>query len=389
MEIHTFGPVREAAESIDAIQIVDTVAEAAQKAEEKLLGAHDPSDRNFVMDVRPLNRKRANIFRHGRTFSELYTLEDDRQYVVITGIPHKQLTDVPIVEGTALGTSVHGHNTHTMLDFMELGFPVMLIGPEGGNTRIPRNPKRFKKYCQNMARISIRETADNIHEILDYADVEGPLSTQTVIKTGESRDAAIGMGFNANAGKFERDVLYSDLIAPPFPYPKPIEYKNPKMSYRRLKEVADQISSLAVHSLTEVDLPLLRHYSRTLDPNPLFLLHVVMTVGTLVNGTAGKLAAKIPKDAKMHNLHFSEDPWTDIDGWEERFRGHRLVQNEVQPGDHGAILRKSTQEARLLRLDALLEEMLIKGNKVNKYAWKGILNAGENIVLSPDSAQVA
>lgn len=310
--------------------------------------------RNYVIDRQPLNNGRPEVSRFGKAYPELVTLENGRHYEVVNGVPKHPRTDIPVFIGTALGTSIYGHNWHTMLDMMELGYPVVLVGPEGGRLKVPRTPKELRRATQNLACISIKETANNMLEILDDNEQKELYAPGKIVKTGESRDAAVAMGVNAQAKNFGIQVVYTDAIAVPFPTPKPLEL-NLELPKRAL-EIGEQVMSLALQS-SQIRVRRLRHYPRTLNLNPYFLLHVVATVPTLVGGATGKLAKEIPRSRKMHLTHFESDPWSDPEEYAKIFKSYPHVVQDVLPGDHGGIMRESVQQARVDRMRRLREEL--------------------------------
>lgn len=172
-----------------------------------------PSDgitRNYVADRKPGTTASS---KHGHTNLEIYTMENGRQYEVVSGEPREQQSDVPVVFTTALGTSVRGHNWHTMYKVMDLGYPVVLVGPEGGHANWPKSPAGLKRFLANLGSISIEETAANMHEILDDTDESGLYAPGDFIAIGESRASAAGMGLAALATR--RQMIYGDFIAPP------------------------------------------------------------------------------------------------------------------------------------------------------------------------------
>jgi hypothetical protein len=331
--------------------------------EEDLLGL----PRNPVVSREP---RESQHTRRGTTNLEIFTLENGRHYEVVTATPNRQRSEIGVLIGTALGTSIRGHNWHTMNDMMELGYPVVLVGPEGGHAKWPSNPAGLRRFVHNLLSIDLGETAGNMHEILEEVDEDDLYTAGHIIKVGESRDAGVAMGFNARAEQFDRKVVYTDAIAPCFPQPKPLA-ANAELVLRA-SEIATQIGSLGKNSpLT--NLRRLAHYPKTINLNPHFLLHVAATVPTLVSGAAGHLAKQISPDAKIHNTHFEQDPWSDPDGWDEIFGdNYPYVVNDRRPGDHGAIAKEETQENRLLRLRGLLEELEVSRHDIDRITWQNV-----------------
>lgn len=321
---------------------------------------------NPVIDRDPLETDRT---RHGRTKLEVFTLENGRHYEVVTGRPRHQRSDIPVLIGTALGTSVRGHNWHTMLAMMDLGYPVVMVGPEGGHARWPKSPGSLRQFARNLFSIRLLETAKNYHEILNETDGDDFYRTGAVVKTGESRAACLTMPYIALSSRYDREAVFSDAISPCFPIPKPIELNQTALG--RLREVGAQVGSIAKES-AHIDLDKFLHYPKTINPNPHFLMHMVATVPTLVSGKAGELARSIPKDARIHNTHFVDDPWAFPDGWVEVFKDHPFVTHDHQPGDHGAIVKVETQQKRNTRFRDLRDELEANNQDPNRVDWHNV-----------------
>jgi hypothetical protein len=307
------------------------------------------------------------------------TLENGRHYEVVRGIPTRQRSDIGLFIGTALGTSIRGHNWYTMLHMMEEGYPVAMIGAEGGHQRLPRSPGEARRFAGNLFSISIAETAANAHEIMAELD-EDPIAQPGVsIKVGESRDAAVGIGFQALAHFYGREVIYSDLIAACFPDAKPLRI-DPSL-VPRAAQLGTQVGSLLKNAFP-MHPKRAWHYARTVNPNPHFMAHVIATIPALVSGQTGTLARQIPSDARMHHTHFEDDPWTDIDGWQEAFSDHPQVIHDVRPGDHGAIAHADTQSDRRTRLRNLREELEANHQRPELVNWENVYLGGQLAVAA-------
>ena len=374
-EVHHLPGV-EAAEDM-----IDQLRHTAVEAEHQLLGYVPEGRRNPVTKIEPAHGGEPKPFKHGVAYMDIVTLENDRTYQVVSGVPNKPRTDIPVFIGTALGTTIHGHNWHTMLDMMELGFPVVMVGPEGGHRNLPKTPRALKRYLQNLARISIGETGANMHEIFDAYDENPeykpfPYQSGVVLKTGESRDGAVGMSFVAQAGQFDREVADTYLIAPPFPLPKPLK-AGPELIPRTV-EIFEQVGSIALHAGANGPRRL-RHYPKTLCMDPLFAMHVAATVPTLVSGAAGRYARRIPHDSRMYMVHYDRDPWTSIEGWKEVLDSDEYphVVQDVRSGNHGDIVHPDTQEHRVAHFRRLSDELAKKKNALELVDWEQVYFGGQ------------
>jgi hypothetical protein len=310
----------------------------------------------------------------------LVTMHNGRKYEVVDAILDEPRSDKHVIVGTALGTSIHGHNWNTWLKMVGLEFGrVTLIGPEGGHAELPRTPAQVARFLHNLASISVRESAANAHEIVRYQQNKVGQQERELIQVGESRFAGIGIGINALASRFGHKIIYSDQIAPPFPTPKPLK-PNRELAGRAL-EVCTQVASLGWHARS-MSLAKARHYSRTVNPNPYFISHVVATVPTLVSGQVGRLAQSVPEDTRMYVTHFESDPWTNIEAWNGILSSFPNVVEDVREGDHGAIVKPENQLNRYLRLQSLRDELERVGGDSSRVNWNTVYMGGRLAVAA-------
>jgi hypothetical protein len=329
------------------------------------------SNTNPIVDRELIETDRT---KRGATTLEIVTLADGQHYEHVKGVPKNQKVDVRKHIGTALGTSIYGHNWHTMLKMMEQGYVVDLIGPEGGHARWPHSWEGIKQIAHNLTSIGVMRTAQNMHEIIADSSQDELTLPNKVIKEGESRDGAVAVAFNAVAEEYGVQVIYTESIAACFPKPKPITLG--RESLPRLGEIGTQVASLGKTAL-KMNVSQLRHYHRTVNPNPYFFAHMIATVPALVSGQAGKAAKRIERDTQMHHTHFIDDPWSLQGGWEKVFNNHPNVLHDLLEGDHGGIVDPRVQAARFARSRALAEGLANSGNRPTKDDWDYIHRAGD------------
>lgn len=310
----------------------------------------------------------------------LVTLENGRKYEVVDALIDDPRSDKHVIVGTALATSIKGHNWNTWLKMVGLEFGrVTLIGPEGGHADWPRTPAQAARLLHNLASISVLESAANAHEIVRYQHSQAGQSERELVQVGESRFAGIGIGFNASASSFGHKVIYSDQIAPPFPAPKPLR---PSLELvGRAVEVGTQVASLGWNARNMSPLKAW-YYSKTVNPNPFFMTHVAATVPTLVSGQVGRLAQALPRDTRMHVTHFVSDPWTNIEAWQDVLEGLPNVLQDIREGDHGAIVHPQNQHNRHERLRALRNELERNKQDANGVNWGVVYNGGRIAVAA-------
>lgn len=326
-------------------------------------------DRNPVVDKKHLS---SITNRHGIVTVDVLRLKNGREYEVVTGQPRAQRSDVPLVSGTALGTSIRGHNWHNLYQGMDLGFPSVLIGPEGGHSNWPRSLPAAKQAVKNLVTIRLEETAENVHEILDWTDLLGFYEPGMIADTGESRRAMVAMGVRARAAYFGRHVIYSDVTAPCFPIARKEITRRTSLPYETIRQ-----TSLRGHLPLKMHPRRLMHYPATLNLNPHFLLHVAGTIPTLLGGSAGTLAREIPQDANMHLTLFEDDTWSVPQVWDEIFASHSQVITTRRPGNHMAITDDRTYNERTARLAGLRDELAAAHNNPKGINWANVHMAGD------------
>ncbi|GAC1498558.1 MAG: hypothetical protein NVS1B10_00500 [Candidatus Saccharimonadales bacterium] len=331
-------------------------------------------DRNPVVNQELLQIKKT---RHGTTSLNLVTMENGRHYEVVTGEPKTEQSIYPVVFTTALGTSIRGHNWHTMHRMMDLGYPTVLIGPEGGHAKWPRSKDSLKRFMHNLAHISLEETSRNMHEIIDFKDTEDLYEPGKTFNIGESRGAMAGLIYNAVAKQYDRVPIYSDHTAPCFPN-----------GLSQLTEHLVLPGQLVTQTNLFGNLPLKVHprralsYPRTINPNPHYLMHMVANVPTLLKGSTGRFARTIDTNAVIHNTIFDDDAWSDGDEWDRIFADHPNVVNDHRPGTHMAIAREDTLDARLDRMRVLRDEMSSNHFRPEKVNWLNVHNGGRLAVAA-------
>lgn len=328
-------------------------------------GGYEPNPVEDVTLIKETSTK------HGRMAVELVEMHNGRHYQVVTGEPREQHVDVPVVFTTALGTGTNGHNKYTMDQLLDAGYPVVMIGPEGGHTSWPRSKESLQRFVRNLLTIRLSETAENMHSILNVVDAKDTYTPKRAINIGESRGAMAGMGFKSRSDRFNREVLYSDLTAATFPQPT----RGGTAHLALLNTLLP--NSMVLGNISVADA--IKHPRRllsSLDPNPHFLLHALATIPTLIQGDSGKLAREIDRDAKIHNTFFVNDAWCPAEGWQELFEDYPYVVNTLAPGNHMAIVQKKTQIARMRRLTGLRDELVANNERTDQIDWERVHMAG-------------
>lgn len=313
--------------------------------------------------------------KHGVTDREIFTLERGQRLEVVQGTPAEQRSDMPVVMTTALGTSVYGHNWHTMLSLMDLGYPVVMVGPNGGNMKLPKNATQAARLLKNMASISLESIAVNIHNVLDETDQHENYKAGDILYTGESQGHMALLAGAALAGYFGRNAVYADGIAGCFPTRR----KDIREHLSLLPETFKQTSllgklSLGMSARHAMEMP------RTVNPNPYFLSHVVASIPTLISGSAGEFARQLDPNIKLKKTLFVDDTWCNTKAWMDIFNAEDFphVDIDLIPGNHMTIVTKGVQDAREARFRALRDELESTQGNQAAVDWKHVMHAGQS-----------
>lgn len=312
--------------------------------------------------------------KHGVTDREIYTLQKGQRLEVIQGTPANQRSDIPVVMTTALATSVYGHNWHTMLGLMDLGYPVVMVGPNGGNMQIPKSPRQAARLVKNLASISLEGIAVNMHNILDETDSHNNYATGDIMFTGESQGHMALLAASALAGNFGRTVAYADGIAGCFPSRR----KDVREHLSLLPETLKQTSLLGKLSL-EMSARHAIAMPRTLNANPYFLAHVAASVPALISGKAGEFARTLDPQIHLKKTLFVEDSWCNTQGWLDIFNPDDFpnVDIDLLPGNHMTIVTQGVQRARQARFQALRDELESTNGDQSLVDWNHVNHAGQ------------
>lgn len=287
-----------------------------------------------------------------------------REYSVVVATPQYQQVDQPIVFTTALLTGTRGHNFNTAIHLLDLGFPLIMIGPEGEQ----RSKKCLAKQISNARNSSLPQTAHNTHEILDAISSNYNTASykmfddKNIIVIGESRGAMIGMGMPAYANEHNRKVIYSDLTAPCFP--EPIRY-GVKSLFDIYKQGRAEVTALKGLSKT-LGLKRIAHYPSTLNFRPSYLMQALGSVPALLNGDSGLMAKHAPPNTPMHIKVFNNDYWSQPDNWKLIFKDRPEVSIKQIDGAHLTIAARETLNHIENRLINLKLELRRTGGDVSK-----------------------
>ncbi len=288
--------------------------------------------------IRFVQPKPDEEYKPGTVKRELAFMDDGTVYPVLTGTPKHQRSDTAVVFTTAWLTSTKGHNMRTMLRMMQLGYPAILIGPEG---EVTNRDLSFKSRAESAFRTTIFKTAADVSDITYSKLKDMDVRDNGVIGIGESRGAMVGMGI--------RGLVYGDFTAPCFKRaPTP----------RELIGVATQLGKEGV-TLGKLAIqlfgPSLRHYPATLHKKPEYYLKELFKIPMLMSGQAGRLAVASNLEAPMHVRIFAGDGWSQAEEWRQLFAPRPHVHLETAEGNHLDIANPATLGNISVRLARLAE----------------------------------
>jgi hypothetical protein len=292
---------------------------------------------------------------YGTLRREIATMDDGEVYPVVIGTPREKdtISDTAIVYSTAWLTSTRGHNMHTMLRMMDLGYPTIMIGPEGEL----RNPELARQDRISRARsISLPKVVYDMNRILDVKLAQENVRETEIITLGESRGAMTGFGFDVAHYSGQRRVAYGDLTAPCFA-------RSPK-----LQELPGIVSQLIPEAMTLGSLALqlfgnrLLHYSGTLHRDPEYYGKELLKVITLMSGQAGELAKASRPETPLHIKVFTGDSWSQAKEWDTILADRPHVKIEPSRGYHLDIAKPSTLRNIQRRLHVLAEYRGFEGS---------------------------
>lgn len=285
------------------------------------------------------------FFKHGVVRREIAHMDDGTLYPVVTGIPKERLSDTAVVFTTAWLTSTRGHNMRTLLRVMKLGYPVMMIGPEG---EIANESLSLIQRVGLAAQASLPKTVHDMNQILAHTLPTLDVRHDELIVLGESRGAMTGAGLD--------NIAYADLTAPCFAR-RPHLKELPGIAWQLVPEAAT-LGKLALKLLQ----PHMRHYPATLHTDVEYYTKEVLKIPRLLSGDAGKLARTLHPNIPKHIVVFEGDGWSQENEWLDLYKHHSRTRIERKQGYHLDIARSETLGNIATRLAILRDERGFDGS---------------------------
>lgn len=295
---------------------------------------------------------------YGKIYLEEWPMSDESgtRYHVARCVADEPISNVWVGKDTAWSTQVEGANIDVARKLMKIGFNVLIKGPEIGSS------------------LPLSQSAYNTHLVLDaLQEMHDDVDTSHVALEGYSRGSMIAFGTNAYAQRFDRKVIYSNLTDPCVARPIKRDTETVKKAITLPLDIG-MLELAVAQSLTDPWRG--RHLIKTIDPTPKGLLQFIRTGAPLMNGEAGKLAARTPLDMYATIAFFRRCRVND----EQLYRdiladrpGVRFVQPE---GGHGGGLDKRVIGNVAVRFGRLGEQ-LAEGRSPDELDYQRIIHGDQ------------
>lgn len=225
--------------------------------------------------------KTERYFGLGTVWLEEWQMSDGVRNQILMAEPRKRRTDIAVAKNTAWGTQVRGFNEDLARMFMQLGQPVVIIGPETGGS-IPQS-----------------HSAHNTHKILDITEKLGLHEEKIAVVEGYSRGAMIGFGTLAYAARHKRKIIYANLTDPCMAHGIELNSRQLMETLDNFKDAPAELLTTAVQVGRLILNPVkLFHYKDSVDFSVAGFRQFYRTGRPLFTGEAGFLARHVPPDAQ-------------------------------------------------------------------------------------------
>ncbi len=320
---------------------------------EELLGA----------DIEKVDLIYAKEHPRGLITREAVTFQDGTTYPVTTGMPAHQRSDTAIVFKTAwLTSSKGGHNMHTFLAMLQLGYPVIMVGSVG---EIVNEDLSLSERLTQASRVTLPKIAHDVNRIADLKTKQLGLREDARIGIGESQGAGVGFGLEK--------LVYGDYVAPPFK--RPIEGSELLDVCRQAIIEPFALCGVALKRVLARDRAL-KHYAATFYTDPEHILKELFKIPAFLDGQAGGLLATMEEDTPIHLRALRKDGWGQVHEYERVIARRPRSRFELVGGRHVNIGDPRTLGNLVIRLDELATERGPKGS-FDDVDFHAVLHAAE------------
>ncbi len=249
--------------------------------------------------------------------------EDTSRYTVLVSTPNQKRTETPVVFTTALGTQAEDqYNLDLMREHLDLGMPVLLIGPEE-NTSIP-----------------LTWTAQHMHDIFDHYGKFGLYDPNKARVTGDSRGAMIGQLFAAYAVRRGVEIVDGCVVDPCLA--RQIQYTSPREVLEYLPYLTVEGYSFA-RQIKRIGLKKGLEHVRRLRLSPGITARTGLP---LLSGDAGEFSLYMHREQRLHSMLFLASVVNQHKDWIKIYDQFPFITHDLIKGSHLSLLRPDVWDAR-------------------------------------------
>ncbi|MEO6513542.1 MAG: hypothetical protein ABIR37_02520 [Candidatus Saccharimonadales bacterium] len=295
--------------------------------------------------VQPLALPDFNIREHSQgslkphaeylTQHDRFVMDDGSVYELDAFFPHQTKFDVPVLYTTPWFTDLRGFNSIYGKELARRGIVSYAISPERSSNPVDR--------VTHLGRISLQHDAYAQHRILEAIDDKGDGS---YMSHGYSRGALLALGMKAMEDQFGHHQVYADCIDPPLEHAvRPSEMDLQSLAPYFRDEAKELVRSLTSHQVAEY-----LNMVRTIRLSGEFWVDQIATGFRLFTGQGGTFINNLPKDTRMHILHFEGSIFNHALYWQKRLEGFSGITCVSEPGLHMSGFRRDVISASIGRL---------------------------------------
>jgi hypothetical protein len=280
--------------------------------------------------------KRGAITREGIVFT------DGTLYPVTSGIPTHLRSDTAVVFKTAwLTTSSGGHNMRIFLKMLDLGYPVIMVGPVG---EIPNPELSRKERFVHAKKVSMPQIAHHIDCIAALKLAGHGLRENEIINIGESQGAGVGFGV--------RNKKYGDYVGAP--YNREIASHEVFSAVKQLLLEPASLGKIAIQKILGRDRALF-HYLHTFHTRPEQYAIELFKIPMFFSGQAGRLLASMDQNIPVHYRALNQDGWGQPAEYERAILSRPNARFERVDGTHLDLAKSETLGNLAIRLNTLAD----------------------------------
>jgi len=343
------------AESLDSVNFLAT-HNAEQQAAFDALPAYP------VKVIKRETYKDLGETAYGRFTEEKVWFDDGAERSVTRGEPKinhfasKIISPYPISDGDPWLTGPNGFNEEVIDRLVNLGYPVIWLHHQGRHASWD-----IKTMAKFIATKSVGKSANHDHALFDDLEASGSVDfmTNKIIRGGFSRSAMSGEAFVAEAPRYDRTVLHSDLTAKCFAH-MPNLYELTKTILEQLPKETKGLVKLIGNLICREhsgEIGILKKYAGTLDLHPMNLLHELAWIKPLISGDDGIYSRAIPLDTSGVRVFLNKDDMSHYTDHQLIHQKHPNLAILVEPGCHLEGAHQIAVDNRIKRFSNVINYM--------------------------------